>query len=675
MLSLSKIKTLENVIRYGLYLLAVVSPVVFSSQLLWPFESTRGYVLVALVEVLLLLTLCWHWLRKSSIAMDVLSFAFVLFVLIVLFASLIGIDPVFSFWGTLYRQTGGLIWLHILILYGVLRCVLIDERHWQAFLMATVIGALLTVVGHLVWLTDASVYLSTAQGGSTLGNSSFYGSYLIFIIGLSGYLWTTLSKGVLRQVSAVATGIFILTLLSLSAHAAIISFLGGGVLFLGLWLWRSPRRNRQWLGRGLVAVLLFGFLSVSFLALRPGSFIQESFTDMATSSRLVLWDMGLQAIWERPVFGWGLETFEYVSLDVYNTCFGSQKCGWEVVFDRIHNKFLDVAFESGLVGLGSYLLLLVLCFKILLQGVFAKESSPFQKHPMAAVVLVSTLSAYLVQSLTNFDSTMTMVLLAVFLALVSWHAPIFWKRNLHPFVWKGLMGITIVLLPVALTFFVARPIVANAALLDFMFTGRSDIRAEKLPQALYGSAQGDGARRVMAAEETTKILWNHTAESFQDVQTIFAFEVEMERQALEQYLLVHPKYMRASLALGALEQVNGRLLDASGYERATAVLERLVLSYPSHPKPAWALASVYLELGRAEEAVALLDHIRTISPEFEKAHHLYLIGLLFTEDQERYEVAAQEVVEMFPGLFEQAEALREANLSELSRWFLTFFHQ
>ncbi|PJA45968.1 hypothetical protein CO174_01220, partial [Candidatus Uhrbacteria bacterium CG_4_9_14_3_um_filter_50_9] len=138
-----------------------------------------------------------------------------------------------------------------------------------------------------------------------------------------------------------------------------------------------------------LSLLILGFFIVVVLAFQPGSFIQEMFVGHSTGSRFVLWEMAWKGIQERPLLGWGLENFQYVSLEYFNPCLGTEACGNGMWIDRAHNKFLDLLIDSGLIGLFAFLAIHVGVVLTIIKG-YRKKWIP----PIALTVILTTLATY-----------------------------------------------------------------------------------------------------------------------------------------------------------------------------------------------------------------------------------------------------------------------------------------
>ncbi len=656
----------ERMLQVGVGLLFFL-PLISSQSLLFPHNATKAYALMALCQVLGVGAIWVMQKRGEVFGLDALSKAVTAFVFIILLASVLGIDPVFSFWASIDRITGGIMWVHLLVLYFSLRILLPTKESWFCVFVVSVSVALLTGAAHALEFLGIHIPYVSAEG-STIGNSSFFAAYLLFQIAYALLLTSSASKRV-RYFGGLSFGLLVLTLVSLTANAAIISFVGACMLGGGIWLLGSDNRNVRWRGLAVVCLLGLTFVGTVSLAFVPDSLVQETFTRISSSSRFIVWDMAVQAIAERPLLGWGPENFQYVSLDHYDPCLGSSRCGSDMWYDRAHNKLLDVAVDTGLLGLASYLSVFVIAAVMLVRGI--------KKERWVGSVLVALLAAYFVQNLTVLDVSTTMLFWMVTLAYISTQS----QQDLHTVsVHPNLRHVSVLvgsllILPLAFTFFVYKPWVANAALVSSSYSLLFEERADLLPTALYGSPQGEDIRRVYGANILGRFFWD------MDRQTLSAFgpyieqELDLYVEALFETISASPNYLRGSLAIGLLEQIYGRFYDAEHYLVAERVLLEAIELNPVHPEPYWTLASLYLETGRVPEALDLLGQVSEFAPELEKSYYYLVLGSMFLSNEEESLKTAQGALRVHPSMKGQLETLLRTDVTSNRALMLYQFHQ
>jgi len=133
-------------------------------------------------------------------------------------------------------------------------------------------------------------------------------------------------------------GVLFLLAISLARTEAVGAWLGLGVGLMVLAL------GGRTLRRAALAVVVLGMLAAGFFLVTSGRLKEPSWlADIGAWDRWVVWQAAIRMIMDRPVLGHGLNTFMSLYLDYW--------VGGERAPRYAHNCFLQVAAETGLVGL------------------------------------------------------------------------------------------------------------------------------------------------------------------------------------------------------------------------------------------------------------------------------------------------------------------------------------
>lgn len=210
---------------------------------------------------------------------------------------------------------------------------------------------------------------------ASLSHPNCFGTYLI---GAIPFLFAGFVYCFKNKIKSLLCG----TLVLLSFIALYFTYSRGAFLALiiaistTLFLWKKK-----------IALMVFAaFLLFVFLAPSPFTqSIRQSFNFSMNASgsikdRLKLWKSAIDMIQERPLLGWGLNTYTEV-----NPLFVKDFDAWYP-----HNCYLQMASEIGLVGLASFLILLISFFLSFYRG-FLSAKSPLEKL-IAAAFLTSLLA-------------------------------------------------------------------------------------------------------------------------------------------------------------------------------------------------------------------------------------------------------------------------------------------
>ncbi|MCI4398401.1 MAG: O-antigen ligase family protein [Acidobacteria bacterium] len=108
-------------------------------------------------------------------------------------------------------------------------------------------------------------------------------------------------------------------------------------------------------------------LAIGPAALRGRALSTFDLSNASSAERICLWISGLKMVEERPIFGWGVGTYQEAS-PPYKAPYAGRihqpdgSTGFQTTC-HAHNQYLMVAIHSGLVGLGLFLAFVVLAFR------------------------------------------------------------------------------------------------------------------------------------------------------------------------------------------------------------------------------------------------------------------------------------------------------------------------
>lgn len=191
----------------------------------------------------------------------------------------------------------------------------------------------------------------------------------------------------------------------LGAYMAIISsFLMGrdffeieGKVEAGWIVWATASRSAMiaWLVNILIRIkrswLIFGLIMAAGVVV---CFPKKTISSF--DNRLILWDKSLLMIQKKPLLGWGPENFEIGFNSVLDDKDFDLK---NVRVDRSHNIFLDIAANTGLVGIIVWMWLLVVLIKN--SGVFL--------YPLLSFLIIANLNVMSLNSWIMFYLTTAMI--------------------------------------------------------------------------------------------------------------------------------------------------------------------------------------------------------------------------------------------------------------------------
>ena len=411
--------------------LVFLVPLMVKFGTFFPFISYRTLWFMGVVQVLFAVWLLLAYHDKNyRPRLNLVLIIFALFMVSISLSALFGADPAVSFWSKHERMTGILLHLHLFAFFLVLMSFLKTEDDWKkVFSIAVGIAVLVSVWGMadnynldlLLQLYNLFGIVSLrvaqySQGGSTLGNSSFMGSYLLINAFLALYLLFK-AKGSLRIIYGLALLLIALGLaLNPWGRAMQGAFVIGLVIFFMLWLAFYYHNElvrlgaRTGLGLGLAAALYIGFS-----AFQEGSLVRERiFNLQGMPGRFANWEAVWEGIKARPLLGWGPENFDVVLQKNFDprVMLTVEPYVGEPWHDRAHNVVFDYLAATGMLGTLLFFGLFAVALFFLWKA-YLKENRLEFWAPGAFTALIA---AHFIQNLTVFDMLSSYMLLFVLLA-------------------------------------------------------------------------------------------------------------------------------------------------------------------------------------------------------------------------------------------------------------------
>lgn len=418
------------------------------------------------------------------------------------------------------------------------------------------------------------------------------------------------------------------------------------VMFVTLGRKDKVARNTG-IGIFIAAILFWGFL----FAFKGTDFVKKSgmlsrlstlatfdlkgFWEKEGKSRNAIWGMAWSGVQERPVLGWGQESFNYLFYKHYNPKMYDQ----EPWFDRAHNVVLDWLVAGGFLGLIAYLSLFGMSFYYLwrkrkhgflsslplvggvIEKVLEHEDEAHGKDFdfIERTVLSGLLIAYFLHNLTVFDNIVSYILFFTVLAYIhSVFARPFSEKvqaKMESFR-NGVQAFAV-------------PVVIVATLLVVYFANVPAMKASnKLAHALSPQQEGVGRNLMLykeifdidsfgtseAREFLTNLATNAAPVDASQLDPVTKSAIfNLASQQLRDQLTETPNDLRYYYFAGTLLNAYGR------YQDALPVWEKALQISPKRQLILFNLAATYKQLGNNAKAAELLKRAYDLEPSYEAA--------------------------------------------------------
>lgn len=410
------IQFLRLVVLAGIFIIPMLTLYVANSHF-FPYITGKNFSFRIIVEIIfaawLVLALLepkyrpqWSWLLISFTALT--GYMFV--------ASWLAYDPHTALWSNYERMDGFVMLAHVWAYLVVLMSVMRTKTEWWWFFhtslavsMAVVLYGLNQLQGNLSYRID-----------STLGNSTYMGIYMLFHIGIAGYLALQTNSRAQQIGYGLLMLLFALIMVQTGTRGTVIGFAVGSLVAVGyvaIFGWRYPQ-TRKIAVAGLGTLVLIG---AGLFVIKDTSFIQDNRTfarianiDLAKDLeiRRIVWGMAWEGVKERPLTGWGIGNYNFV----FNQNYDPRMYNQEQWFDRVHNLVIDWLIYGGIIGLLLYGSIFLAVFYYLIYRPWRHDEQHFSVLEQA--LLAGLLVGYILHNLVVFDNLISYIFFAIFLALI-----------------------------------------------------------------------------------------------------------------------------------------------------------------------------------------------------------------------------------------------------------------
>jgi len=390
----------------------------------------------------------------------ILDIPLLVFLISQLLSTIFSIHPRTSILGYYSRFHGGLLsTISYMLLYWSF-VAHIQKKDLPTYFLSGLLGGLLVSLyaipehfGHSLSCVrvgsgfDVSCWKQDVQSRvfATFGQPNWLAAYVITLLPLGGFLALFSDKTKNRLFAILTTTALFVTLLFTQSRSGLLGFVTGlivTIVFAALYVYRRSKKH-SYLSSGNVRRVTFLVLPLAVALLTFGSVYTPSLQKMLTKStttsevvtdspevanrleiggsssaeiRKIVW-RGAVAVWKRyPVLGSGVETFAY-SYYLDRPVEHNQVSEWNFLYNKAHNEFLNFLATTGIVGLASYLGILITAGAIVLRTLQNKNTT--NKDAAISIAVISGIAALSTSNFFGFSTVMVTVLLFFYLAIVA----------------------------------------------------------------------------------------------------------------------------------------------------------------------------------------------------------------------------------------------------------------
>ncbi|HEY0979823.1 MAG TPA: O-antigen ligase family protein [Candidatus Paceibacterota bacterium] len=620
-------------LEYLVYLTTALVPLVVAKGQLFGFTSTKSFIFMALVAVMVTL---YAWGKYEEIKKEgsVLRITWLhgllaLFAIALGISAIFGVDPHTSWFGT-FREGTGLVYIYAFIVWSMLIGVLV--RRNDSFLIQFL---------GVTFATGVLAALLVAFKSSTIGNSSFEGAYLLFIscIGLglfiySRALWkrvvigagmlTVLLSPVLFNAGIWKGEVSILTALknpTLFAGEANGAVLGTAVAFFiafGLFLVRSAKSYKRIAGAVLCIAVVGSAAIAGWQMMTPGTSVNSAFIKQASPTRFVYWDIAAAGFLASPITGYGWGNYDRVFQEYFDPVIFSPGYAVEPGVQDPHNAIWSYAATTGALGVIAYTLLIGGIFIAL----YAASRSGDRMHRVFSIVLAASMVGYFLQNMFVFDTPVSYLLLFSIIGIAVGMTPVWRSAGLYRrySALHGALAVLIVTGSIAcIALFSMLPAKESAAWFDRLTQSTGSVETSPQSISLMGNANDTSSiagKFYASTKDTIDTEKEKTfyTKKYQLLASDIVYDLEREKNNYKPYLV-------KGIIENGLVSLGGKA-DPALIASAKESLERAQTLNPRTPEVYFNLAQTAMYERNFDSAYTSIRAGIALNPAYQQGYEL-----------------------------------------------------
>jgi O-antigen ligase len=624
--------------------------IIFVASHLYPFIVGKAFVFrfVAIFGLISFLYLVFA--RKSvNLKMSLFTIAFVAFTGIIGVANLFSLDIYKSFWSNYERMEGYINLLSMLSIVLVAAVVQIRESEWvRIFKIHIYISTFIAFIGMMQYMTglfkwtkmsglpfmDVCLKNSSCKIDATMGNSIYLAIYAgltfwLILYAIFSNSKINLNQNIFKIVLNVLKSQYLLVILAILNLTVVYLTGGRGVMlgtFAGLvmipvtYFWLNG--NKKALLATFIAGFVFVFAFAGFIYNAKShpeysklSIVQRFTNTNTLFARWNVWQIAVESFTQKPVLGWGQESF----IHAFNQNFNPNMHGQETFFDQPHNTYLGWLVSGGILGFLAYLAVLLSAFYSSVRNYRVNKKSE-NNNNLKIAVITGLYTTYFIHIFFVFDNLLSILLFIVitlyFTRDMVYKELVISKINVK--YAKSLLISLYVLGSLAIYYSILRPSLANITIIESMQkSARAQAEYETIDnainktkeyyeKALYYNTFGNYEINEYYVQQGFDFVRNYglIINQNKDQRSITALTdfLDSAMQKMQTQSALAPYDHRAMFSLG-LYYLNLRKTDL-----AVTTLENAVKLAPKKQFALLYLAKAYLAKGDIENGIKTYEY-------------------------------------------------------------------
>jgi O-antigen ligase/Tfp pilus assembly protein PilF len=597
--------------------------------------------------------------RKFIFRRTILDIPLLVFLGSQLISTLLSIDPLTSWLGYYSRFNGGMI---SILCYSLLYWAFVSNldsksalRTLYFVLSSAVLVSTYGILEHFG--IDKNLWVQDVQSRvfSTLGQPNWLAAWLVALMPITWALMLSKSRYLYFGLSVL----FFITLLFTKSRSGILGFAAADLTFWAGYVWL----NRKEKVKTILSPLIISNLSFVFLALIIGTQFTPSINSIISKSantqiekssgpalevggtesgtiRKIVWK-GAVEVWKHyPVFGTGVETFAY-SYYKFRPAEHNLVSEWDFIYNKAHNEYLNMAANTGSIGLISYLFLIGFSTYGFIRNSKNGKSMESDKWQMINFGLLAGYISLLVTNFFGFSVVPTQLQLFLFpaFAITLNQKDIEKAKNQKQKADPTQKVLVAILLTFTLYLLLAISRYWHA---DYLFsmgrnyesTGKSETVVNYLGGAIKLEPKQALYHNELANVYTTLALNSYQEKNAEKVKEYSGLAISESQKAID-LSPANVNYRRSRFGVFVrLAIINPQYLLA-----ARDTLEAAIKNAPTDAKLYYNLGLTYARIGEADKALDILKKTIELKANYKEARLAY--AFLLIDKRENKEAKAQ----------------------------------
>ncbi len=638
----------EQVLIKVLKVLTIASfftPLIVVQSFIFPFIVPKVLFFRTIVLLMLgvYILLLMHNKTKYRVSITPLTITVFLFIISLSISTFTGVDWYKSFWDNHERMLGLFTLMHYALYFFIMGSVFRDKKDWIE-LFRWFMGVGITIVCTALWQKfidpEALLNRNATRISATLGNAIYFSGYGLFlmVIGAVGALYKSQHKW-WRIFFFVGAILGLLAVFLGGTRGTILGLLIGGYtgFFYFLLTFKEKKRVRTFALVAFVATLLIGgslfvYKDTAVVQSIPGvnRLVNTSISSGSARTRIMAWDIAIEAWKEKPVFGWGPNNYYYAFNKYYKPEFLEHGIG-ETWFDNAHNILLNTLTVQGIVGFLLYFSIFVSALLVMYKS--AKDNS--MDHSVRTAILVFFI-AHLISSIFVFENPTSYLYFFLILAFVNSH---------------GVDTTSSVKKKEEIISMSAASLLIGSILLLIFTTNINPARANKQTLLSIKIASTDPALAYDVYQKAKSIPSPHHDDMRNDMSRTFLQAMtplykggflELSQQYYEeaeagykQNLLLHPMDIRVHMQIASLYLEHARLHnDPSKLLEAEQLLRDAIAYSPQRQQLAYQFSQLLSIMGKHADSISVLEETRDVLPSISETWARLISAYAMSGDME-----------------------------------------